>query len=43
MEAYIEHIDRLAKILKQLQPFKPEDQLRLDKKLRLEFNYNSKK
>lgn len=34
-------IDDLAAGLKRLQPLKPEYQQRLDKKMRLEFNYNS--
>lgn len=33
--------DQLFEQLKALQPLKPEDQARLDKKFRLEFNYNS--
>ena len=34
-------IDERIKILRGLQPLKPVDQQRLDKKFRLEFNYNS--
>jgi Fic family protein len=34
-------IDNLAKTLASLQPLKPEYQQRLNKKIRLEFNYNS--
>lgn len=41
MKAYIEKIERLTKELNQLKPLKTEDQARLDKKIRLEFNYNS--
>jgi len=41
MEETIEHIDRLAQTLAELQPLPPEYQQRLDKKIRLEFNYNS--
>lgn len=41
MEEIFKSIDRLISILKNLQPLKPEYQQRLDKKIRLEFNYNS--
>lgn len=41
MKAYMEKIERLTKTLNELKPLKPEDQTRLDKKIRLEFNYNS--
>jgi Fic family protein len=41
MEATIQIIDKLAATLSELQPLKPEYQKRLDKKIRLEFNYNS--
>jgi Fic family protein len=41
MEATIQTIDKLAATLQELQPLKPEYQQRLDKKIRLEFNYNS--
>lgn len=41
MEATIQTIDKLAATLQELQPIKPEYQQRLDKKIRLEFNYNS--
>jgi Fic family protein len=37
----LQKIDELATVLKGLLPMKPEDQQRLDKKFRLEFNYNS--
>ncbi|MFI5161260.1 MAG: Fic family protein [Sphingobacteriales bacterium] len=37
----IAQIDQQVKVLQKLQPLKPEDQQRLDKKFRLEFNYNS--
>jgi Fic family protein len=36
-----EKIDQLAAELKSLQPLKPEYQQKLDKKFRMEFNYNS--
>ena len=36
-----DQIDILAEQLKTLLPMKPEDKQRLDKKFRLEFNYNS--
>jgi Fic family protein len=41
MSGFLDDIDRLQKTLQDLQPLKPEDQERLDKKFRLEFNYNS--
>ena len=41
MSGFLDNIDRLQKALQDLQPLKPEDQERLDKKFRLEFNYNS--
>lgn len=41
METTIQTIDKLAAALQALQSFKPEYQQRLDKKIRLEFNYNS--
>src|SRR6266571_3167469 len=41
MQNIIEKIDSRRKTLEQLQPLKPADQERLDKKFRLEFNYNS--
>lgn len=41
MEATIPTIDSLVQSLMDLQPLKPADQLRLDKKIRLEFNFNS--
>jgi len=41
MATYIDKIESLNEVLKTLQPLKPEDQRRLDEKLRLEFNYNS--
>lgn len=41
MEEIFASIDSLVSILKNLQPLKPEYQQRLDKKIRLEFNYNS--
>jgi Fic family protein len=34
-------IDEKLKVLRGFEPLKPEDQQRLDKKFRLEFNYNS--
>jgi Fic family protein len=37
----IAQINRQVKVLRGLEPLKPEDQQRLDKKFRLEFNYNS--
>ncbi|HEX5155056.1 MAG TPA: Fic family protein [Parafilimonas sp.] len=41
MQNLMDQIDSLAKELRQLSPLKQEDQARLDKKFRLEFNYNS--
>ncbi len=41
MEATIKTIDKLVATLQELQPLKPEYQQKLDKKIRLEFNYNS--
>lgn len=41
MAQILDTIDRLLATLKKLQPLKPEFQLQLDKKLRLEFNFNS--
>jgi Fic family protein len=41
MEATIKTIDEFAATLQSLQPIKPEYQQKLDKKIRLEFNYNS--
>ena len=41
MEAIIQAIDKLAATLQFLQPLKQEYQHRLEKKIRLEFNYNS--
>jgi Fic family protein len=41
MEATIQKIDHLTQSLAELQPLKPEYQQKLDKKIRLEFNYNS--
>ncbi len=41
MEPSLQTIDKLVDTLKKLQPLKPEYQQRLDKKIRLEFNYNS--
>src|ERR1017187_922608 len=41
MEATLNRIEELAGELKGLLPMKPEDRNRLDKKFRLEFNYNS--
>lgn len=37
----LNRISELDRIFKQLQPIKPESKLALDKKFRLEFNYNS--
>jgi Fic family protein len=37
----LQQVDKLAAELQSLQPLKPEYQQRLDKKIRLEFNYNS--
>jgi Fic family protein len=41
MATSLDRVDILAEQLKKLLPMKPEDQERLDKKFRLEFNYNS--
>ena len=41
METVLTKIDELVKELKSLQPLKPEYQQKLDKKFRLEFNFNS--
>src|SRR5215831_11743496 len=41
MNSAIERIEHLRKELQSLLPMKAEDQQRLDKKFRLEFNYNS--
>lgn len=41
MNSTIERIEHLRKELQSLLPMKAEDQQRLDKKFRLEFNYNS--
>lgn len=41
LAAIIEKIDQQAEELKRLLPLKPEDQQKLDKKFRLEFNFNS--
>lgn len=41
MANYINQVERLTKELQGLQPLSIENQLRLDKKMRLEFNYNS--
>ncbi len=41
MQTTLDRIDQLAKTLRDLHPFKPEWQAKLDKKFRLEFNYNS--
>ena len=41
MKELIEHIELLKKQFQQLNPLKPEDEQRLDKKFRLEWNYNS--
>ncbi len=41
MKELIEHIELLKKQFQQLNLLKPEDQQRLDKKFRLEWNYNS--
>ena len=38
---HIQQVDILLEQLKKLLPMKPEDKQRLDKKFRLEFNYNS--
>lgn len=41
MKKIIEIIERLANALQELQPIKPEYQQKLDKRVRLELNYNS--
>jgi len=41
METSLEAVNKLAEELKGMLPMKSEDQKRLDKKFRLEFNYNS--
>ena len=41
MATLLDQIDHLANQLKEMLPIKPEDKQRLDKKFRLEFNYNS--
>lgn len=41
MKQNLDKVDELLIILSALKPLKTEDQLRLDKKFRLEFNYNS--
>lgn len=41
MKELIEQVESLKKQFQQLNPLKPEDQQRLDKKFRLEWNYNS--
>ncbi len=41
MKSLIDRVDSLYETLKQLLPMKPEHEQRLDKKFRLEFNYNS--
>lgn len=41
MKTNLDKIDELAETLKALQPLKPDYQKKLDKKFRLEFNYNS--
>ncbi|MDR3679210.1 MAG: Fic family protein [Flavipsychrobacter sp.] len=41
METSLDAVNRLAEELRSLLPMKAEDQKRLDKKFRLEFNYNS--
>lgn len=41
MAKFLEKVDMLAEELKSLLPMKPEYQQRLDKKIRLEFNFNS--
>ena len=41
MNDIIQHINSLVEDLQGLQPLKPEFQRKLDKKFRLEFNYNS--
>jgi Fic family protein len=41
MQQILERVDRLKAELKSLQPLSTENQQRLDKKFRMEFNYNS--
>lgn len=41
MKELIEQIEKLKQQFEQLKPLKPEDQQRLNKKFRLEWNYNS--
>ena len=41
MQTVLDAIDRLMASLEKLQPLKPEYRQTLDKKFRLEFNYNS--
>ncbi len=41
MKELIEQIERFKQEFEKLKPLKPEDQQRLDKKFRLEWNYNS--
>ncbi|MBL7779106.1 MAG: Fic family protein [Chitinophagales bacterium] len=41
MQTTLDKINQLAKTLSDMQPIKPEWQAKLDKKFRLEFNYNS--
>jgi Fic family protein len=41
METTIQKIDQLTQSLAELLPLKPKYQLKLDKKIRLEFNHNS--
>ena len=41
MEELLEHIEKLKKVLGKLQPLRTENQQKLDKKFRLEWNYNS--
>ena len=41
MKNYLQKIDELQNKLKSLLPIQSEDQRRLEKKFRLEFNYNS--
>ena len=41
MENVLNRVDLLTERLQSLLPIKPENQQRLDKKFRLEFNYNS--
>ena len=41
MKENLKTLNELHENLKKLEPFKQEDKARLDKKFRLEFNYNS--